>query len=52
MKKSVALLLVLVFLSAAVIVVFLSQANSDPAPDDDGVPDGADESHGVEISGF
>ena len=52
MRKSLALLLVLVFLTAAVIVVLLSQVNSDSLPSGDNIPDGANETHGVEIMDF
>jgi hypothetical protein len=46
MSKSVALLLVLVFLTASGIVFFLAKINSD------NLPSGANEVHGVEITDF
>ena len=52
MRKSLALVLVLVILTVASIIVFLAQVNSDNLADGDDVPEGADESHGVEITDF
>jgi len=51
-RKSIALLLLLVILTAASIIVFLAQVNSDTAPNGDNLPNGANESHGIEITDF